>query len=102
MSWNVTMLFVHLAALCTLVALFRHSPGNLQRLVIALLMGSSTIFLGANAMALAGDPLHWQITRLAHELEHLAMLLYIFRLLVNTQEQRCLPTPSARSQHLRD
>lgn len=97
MAWHVTMLFVHICALGALAALYRHSPDSLQRLVIALLVVSSAVFLAASAAALSGYWLHWQITRLAHELEHIAVLLYVFRLFVADQERRCLPTPSQHS-----
>lgn len=97
MAWDLTMLLVHAAALFALGAIYKHCPDRIQRAVIWILAFSNIVFLAANAAALSGNPLHWQITRLAHELEHNAMLLYVFRIFITDQERRCLQTPSLPS-----
>lgn len=97
MSWHVTMLFVHIAALGALAAIYRHCPDWIQRGVIWLLVVAGVVFLAADAALIAGSPLRWEFTRLAYELEHLAMLLYVFRLFIVDQERRCLPKQSVPS-----
>lgn len=96
MAWHITMLFIHAAALIALGTLFRHSPDTIQRAVLVVLLCATAIFLYGDAAALLGLWLHWTVTRLGHHIEHIAVLLYVFRLSVLDQEKQCLPRFSAR------
>lgn len=98
MSWHTTLLFVHTFALFALVALLRHCPDLGQRAVLWLLILSSLVLLYANAAAIFGGWAHWWVTRVGYEIEHLAVLLSVFRLFINDQERRCLPSSSPSSQ----
>ena len=96
MTWNLTMLFVHLAALAALVMLLRGGPDGAQVLVIYLLIlatGPLVYHYFAEAVGLAT---HWQVKSVAYSLEHIGVLLYVFRLFVNDQERRCLQKPSTQ------
>jgi hypothetical protein len=97
MTWHVTMLFVHLAALGAVVVLFRQAPDRIQRIVLGLLACSQAIIVGAYVCALTGAWWHWMVLRMGYELEHIAVLVYVLRLFVADQERRCLPSFSAPS-----
>lgn len=90
MTWDITQLGVHLAALAALVMLWRAAPDNLQRLALALLMLSMAITAYGYGSAIGGFDISWMVRRFASELEHLGVLVYVFRLFVVDQERRCL------------
>ncbi len=90
MTWHLTQLGVHLAALVALAMLWRAAPDVLQRVALALLMVSMAIAAWGFASAIGGFDISWMVRRLASELEHLGVLVYVFRLFVVDQERRCL------------
>lgn len=94
MSWHVTLLFVHTFALVALGGLLRHCPDRLQCVVLWLLIIANLVLLYANASALLGGWMHWMVTRIGYELEHIAVLFWVFRTFINDQERRCLPNSS--------
>lgn len=92
MIWNVTLLMVHIFALLALAMLFKNSPDALQRIVIGLLFASTGVYICTGSAALLGYWSHWLVGRIAFQIEHIAVLLYVFRLFVQDQERRCLPS----------
>jgi hypothetical protein len=90
MSWNVTMLFVHLAALLSLGALSRDAPDVVQRIVIATLLVALAILCYYYAALLFGLSCTGYLSNVAHEIEHVSVLLYVFRIFLADQERRCL------------
>lgn len=80
MSWSITMVVVHGFALIWLVALLRNAPDFLQRLILVLLALSALGILTAHVIELLGLWTHWLVKRVPLELEHAAVLLYVFRL----------------------
>jgi hypothetical protein len=97
MLWDITMLLVHLLVLGALASLCRHSPGFLQWVVLGLLIAAELLFVWVYAAKIAGAPLHWLATLIAHRVAHVATIVYVLRLFVVDQERRCLPNSSARS-----
>lgn len=97
MTWNVTMLFVHLFGLFALAALYRHAPDSIQKIVVGLLAVAFLILVYAYASAITGAWMHWMVVRVAHSVEHIAVLVYVFRLFIADQERRCLPNSSQHS-----
>lgn len=90
MTWNLTLLAIHCAALVALGMLWRAAPDHLQRVALVLLGASMLITTWAYAGAVAGWDVTYQVKRLAGELEHLGVLIYVFRLFIVDQERRCL------------
>lgn len=102
MTWNVTMLFVHLAALCALGVLFRDAPDILQKLVLGALICAAVVMSYYYAARLFDLDCTGYLAGVAHEIEHAALLLYVFRIFVADQERRCLQNssqPSRSSPH---
>lgn len=103
MTWNVTMLLVHLAAFFALRALFPNSPDRIQKGVVFVL-GACFLTVAFAYSLLAVAPLvpDWLgeaaevLKGLARSVEHVAILLLVFRLFIVDQERRCLPNSSAR------
>ena len=92
MGWNLTLLLVHLLWLGMLVALVRHCPDQLQRLVVALLASSFLVLVWislADLLPHVFSPPRW-LRHASREVEHIAVLFYVFRLFVADQERRCL------------
>lgn len=80
MIWNLTLFFVHVAALAGAFVLYRKAPCWMQRLVMAGLIGAMTLVAGASALNLAGVWWAWRLSMLGLAVEHIAVLLYVFRL----------------------
>lgn len=97
MSWSITLLGVHVAFLFCLALLWRATPDWLQRLVLGLLMAAAMVFVIASLAELVGTGMHWLWKRVALEIEHVAVLLYIFR---QIHVRYVCPTLSAHSHSL--
>lgn len=98
MSWDITTLMVHLAALVLLVLLARRPPDPLQFMVVWTLILAFCIHVAAAAIALSGGYVHWSVSRIALQLEHVAVLLYVFRLfylecVCKNSQPRSRPSP---------
>ena len=95
MSWEFSMLFVHGAAFVGLVMLYRSPPCWMQKLVVVLFGAAVLIFVAANLAALAG--MTWeaaQLGRAAARVEHVGVLLWVFRVIY---QDRVRWTSSPRS-----
>jgi hypothetical protein len=97
MSWDLTMLLMHLCALAGAVMLYRHAPCWMQKIVVGLLFVSMLVFSGAYAAALFDWHWHWMVTRAAYAIEHIAVLLYVFRLIYRDHVQWTSSAPSRSS-----
>lgn len=104
MSWHITMLLVNLGAFFALHVLYPHAPDRMQKAVILVLGVVFGMFAAAEAALLFGHRLPWWVTayvddvrRTASAIEHVAVVLYVFRLFIADQERRCLPNSSPRS-----
>lgn len=82
-QWNVTMLFIHAFACFGFARLFEQAPCWMQKVVVALLSFGMLAFAFGDLATLAWGWDHW-LTRVGQALEHIAVLLYVFRL--NFQE----------------
>ncbi len=81
-SWNVTMLSVHLSVLVGAVFLFRQAPCWLQKVVVGLLIAAFSIASFAFALALNGyEHARWPVFLLALVIEHFAVMLWILRVI---------------------
>lgn len=97
MSWDITMLFVHLVALCALGILAKDAPDILQKLVLGTLICAAAVLCYYYAAKLFGLDCTGFLAGVAHEIEHVAVLLYVFRIFVADQERRCLQNFSQHS-----
>lgn len=79
MEWNITMLAIHLVMFVLCLLLWRRAPCWLQRLVVAGLMLAATLLALAYVLALGGVERWWHVALLGFVIEHLAVLLYVFR-----------------------
>jgi hypothetical protein len=94
-SWEFTMLFVHVAALCGLVMLYRSPPCWMQKLVVVLFLLAMTVFAAGQLAQISG--FLWegrQVLRIAFAIEHVGVLLWVFRLIY---QDRVAWTSSQRS-----
>jgi hypothetical protein len=80
MQWNLTMLAVHVIAAGLAGVLYVRAPCWMQKLVILGIFIGFTVMIVAYAAALAGVWWWWHVTLLAFAIEHVALLLYVFRL----------------------
>lgn len=95
------MLFIHIAAMCCLGLLLRDAPDALQKLVLATMFCGAAVLCYYYGARVFGLDCTGYLAGVAHEIEHVALLLYVFRLFVMQQERRCLPNsyrPSHSSQ----
>lgn len=95
MIWNLVLMVVHLSAFACLLLLYPAAPCWMQKLVVGMLAVAMLIFGVAYGVALVSGWHHWQVTRVALQFEHYAVLLYVFRLVYQGQQW----TPSAHSPH---
>lgn len=97
MAWNLTFLLVHLLALYAFGALYRRAPCWQQRLVMMGLIFAMLTLSISCAFSINGYQAGWHIFILGLTIEHIAVLLYAFRLVY--REFLCLPNGSTRSQN---
>lgn len=95
--WLFTAIAIHACVIVALVILYRNAPDWLQKIVIGLLVVAMSIFLGMEIGELFDNYTHWAVRKYAHLIEHIAIVLYVFRLAINEQEARCLPKSSVSS-----
>lgn len=92
MTWLLTLLAVHVLATVGFAVLYRSAPCWMQKLVVAGLVLAMVLFTVAYGLQLA-DEWYWvQVGMLGFVIEHLAVLLYVFRLI--HQRLACPPTSS--------
>lgn len=93
--WSLIWMLLHLSAAIALVCLYRYAPCWMQRTVVTGLALTMFIFMGADVLTLAGGD-DYHLYRVAYALEHLAVLLYVFRLMYQRGiEHGRHPKPSA-------
>lgn len=81
-TWNATLLLVHLTALVGAVMLYKHAPCWMQKLTMALFIAALSVGSLAFSLAFAGyDHMRWPIFLVALAIEHLGVLLLVFRLI---------------------
>jgi hypothetical membrane protein len=80
-AWDLTLLAVHIFAAYGAAMLYCTAPDWMQKLVLANLIAAELVLVGVFAYDAAGQPLHWMVKLLAYKVEHIGVLLYIFRLL---------------------
>lgn len=88
MLWNLTFFCIHLVALCGFIVLYKSAPCWMQRLVVVGLAGSMALFtisyfIGVMhsldpSLGLWGSA---ELSVMARAIEHIAVLLYVFRLI---------------------
>lgn len=95
--WDVTMLTMHVAMVVIGWLLVRGAPCWMQQLAIGMVILGMVIAVFAFGFALAGHPeYHWPFFIVALVIEHLAVMLWLFRLFKD--KYLCLPNCSAPSQ----
>lgn len=78
---NFSLLALHLLAAAGCVQLYRQAPCWMQKLVMGMLAATMSIASLAYAVSLFGGD-YWPVLVLALVVEHIAILLYLFRLSV--------------------
>ena len=81
MTWDITLLTIHICAAMGFAMMFCTAPDALQKLVLGLLMTAALVLVYVYAASAVDRPLHWSWRRIALEVEHIGVLLYLFRLL---------------------
>lgn len=80
-EWLITLLAVHVAALVGVVVMYNGAPCWLQKMAVGLLIIAFLFFCAAYIAALARVDRWYFILLIAFVLEHLAVLVYVFRVL---------------------
>jgi len=95
MSWTFTLFLVNALATGSIIVVAKHAPDQVQRFVLfGLFLSSITLTLSYYTQLIhpnLKEPLQIIVHRIAHEIEHAAVILYILRIFVANQEKRCLP-----------
>ena len=79
--WNGSLLIINMLALAGLVSLFWRAPCWMQKLVVGLLAVGCVFIAGSFMWALFDAENHWRVRQVGYALEHIAVLLYVFRLI---------------------
>lgn len=87
MTWDLTLLAVHIVAALGFTSLYCSAPDWLQKLVLGLLISSSLILVYVYAVEAFSDGAFWLVKLIALKVEHLAVLLYLFRLIFRERMQ---------------
>lgn len=96
MEWNLTMFSVHVVALIGCLRLYRAAPCWMQRLFMGMLAAGMAIIAVAYVVAVFDGDFR-PIVQLAAAIEHVGVLIYLFRL--NLQGMQWTPS-SDRSRSL--
>lgn len=88
MLWNLTFFCIHLVALCGFIVLYKSAPCWMQRLVVIGLAVSMALFTLGHFIAFTyslNPSIGWwgsaELNVMARAIEHVAILLYVFRLI---------------------
>lgn len=94
MTWNITVLVMHLLAAFGCLVLARRAPCWMQQIVVLLLAITQVVLVYVYAQKCLGEPAHWMLKAAALELEHVAVLLYVFRLIYQGHVEWTSSVPS--------
>lgn len=98
MNWEISMIFVHGAAVAGLVLLFRLPPSWLQKLVLLVLLLAMGALIGGGVLWINGfEEESKHLYRLGLKIEHSGVLLWIFRLIYQDRVQWTSSPPSRNS-----
>jgi hypothetical protein len=78
-SWNAIFFFMHFFGFLGACLLYRNAPCWMQRLTVVGVAIGMFVLMVANAIALAGGWWSWWVASLGFAFEHLAVLLWLFR-----------------------
>ena len=79
MTWEITYLLIHLAALGCGIILIRNTPDWIQQLIVGLIITSAAVYIASDLVVLSGEKRAWVVRLVASRVEHTAVLLYLFR-----------------------
>lgn len=88
MEWLVTLFSVHFLGLVTVLYLLKGAPCWLQRLSIMLLILAFVVFCAAYFSAILRWDEWWRLLIVAGVFEHLAVLVYVFRMWWQIEEKK--------------
>lgn len=80
MSWDITLLAVHIGAAMACGMLYCSAPDWMQRIVLGLLVASSLVLVSVYACDTFSYEYPWIVKLIAYKTEHAAVLLYLFRI----------------------
>lgn len=80
LDWLFTLLAVHVVGLVIAIRLFWGAPCWMQKLSVALLILAFAVYCAAYGAALARLEAWWLLLAVAAAVEHLAVMLYVFRI----------------------
>lgn len=97
MAWELTLFFVHLAALAGCLVLYGKAPCWMQKLVVFGLGLAMTCLTIAYGGALFSAWWWWYLALAGFALEHTAVLLYVFRIIYQGTQWKPSSVPSRSS-----
>jgi hypothetical protein len=80
-AWHLTLLAVHIAALVGAGYLYRSAPCWMQKLTVLGIVVAMLVISVAYALAVLDVWGWWLVVVVGLSIEHLAVLLYVFRLI---------------------
>lgn len=81
MDSSLALLIVHILAAFVFAHIFCNAPDTLQKFILALFALTSLTLVGVYAAEVADNPLPGLVKMISYKVEHLAVLLYAFRIL---------------------
>ena len=93
MSWHLTTVLIHLAALGGIAVIWLHAPGLLQRIFLLIAASGFAWVAVGHAMILGGAEVPREFIALGYMAGHFACLLSVLRICIVDQERRC-PFPA--------
>lgn len=86
MEWALTFLVVHALLLVMAITVYKGAPCWMQRLFIAGLAFVMLVFAIGYILELEGHWLAAHVVSLGYKLEHLAVMIYLFKLVLKKDE----------------
>lgn len=96
LDWLVTLFAVHFLALVAVLYIFKGAPCWMQRVSLILLILAFMGFCGGYLAALMRLPYWWTVLAVAAVMEHFAVLIYVFRVWWQTEENKWKSSISSR------
>ena len=77
--WGPTYLVMHFLAMGCAIYLARRTPDSLQFGIVCLMLVAMAVYIVADLVMMSGEPRAWMVRFIASTVEHIGVLLYLFR-----------------------
>lgn len=91
MTWEHALLFTNVLGIAGLLLLSRSAPCWMQAMVVWLLIAGCVLIAGSYVWAMFSDENHWRVRNVGYAIEHIAVLLYVFRVVYQRLQWKSSP-----------